>query len=438
MPLVFVHGVNTRKGDTDEEQRVYADRIALLEEHFRLAFADRVTAKDGLKVISSYWGDLGVKFARNLASLPQSGVQSLAVAQPALADLIEATAAKLDGDLIQQAGLRDGPLVTVAKSRSLAAAVDLLFAGAANAPKPDVMAEAMADALPDAARFAAAAEQYAAASPKPAWLDGTRDDEEFVSALYDAVIASAGANATLPEGTAPRVESLGIGSPVLSWLKNGATSIKAAVDAVADKVKGAAGAVAKTTARTAFNDFSEFFRPAISEIAGRFVGDVFTYLEKREPIIDCVLADVRAADEARREGDKELYLVGHSFGGIVLYDILTRFAPEVRCQLYVTVGSQVALFAEMGRLAAQADITAAFANGAAAPRPASAERWVNIYDLTDFVGFGTRGVFGGARDYKFETDAFPLISHVAYFDTPRFFARLRERVNEAFAKGTDA
>jgi len=45
-------------------------------------------------------------------------------------------------------------------------------------------------------------------------------------------------------------------------------------------------------------------------------------------------------------------------------------------------------------------------------------------------------VFGGAQDYQFQTDALPLVSHAAYFDTPRFFARLRERVAEAFDKGT--
>jgi hypothetical protein len=133
--------------------------------------------------------------------------------------------------------------------------------------------------------------------------------------------------------------------------------------------------------------------------------------------------------------------VGHSFGGIILYDILTAFPmePALRCQLYVTVGSQVALFAEIGRLADKPDIAAAFAKGptAVAPRPAGAERWINIFDPTDYFGFGTRGVFAGAWDYEFKTDALPLVSHSAYFDTPRFFARLKERAVAAFMRGTD-
>ena len=83
MPLVFVHGVNTRRGATPAEQRVFDDRVELMKHQFsKTAFAGRVSAADGLKVFAPYWGDLGVKFARNLASLPKAGVQSLATVQP--------------------------------------------------------------------------------------------------------------------------------------------------------------------------------------------------------------------------------------------------------------------------------------------------------------------------------------------------------------------
>jgi hypothetical protein len=109
----------------------------------------------------------------------------------------------------------------------------------------------------------------------------------------------------------------------------------------------------------------------------------------------------------------------------------------LECDLFVTVGSQVGLFAEIGRLADKAGVAAAFAAGPLVPRPPKVKRWLNVFDPTDLVSFGTRGVFGGARDFQFETDALPLVSHIAYFNTPRFFGRLRERVSEAFLKGTD-
>lgn len=53
MPLVFVHGVNNRRGDTPEEQAVFDNRTALIREQFRnVAFASRVKAQDGLAVFT--------------------------------------------------------------------------------------------------------------------------------------------------------------------------------------------------------------------------------------------------------------------------------------------------------------------------------------------------------------------------------------------------
>lgn len=441
MPLVFVHGVNTRRGDTLQEQEIFDNRVDLLKQQFHTAFADRVTAADGLRVFAPYWGDLGVTFARNLACLPQSGVQALAMTSPSSAALASSVAGKLDAEVIQMPGLRVNPLLTLARSRSLQAAVDLLFAAAANASSPAPFAAATKAALPGAARFSAAAERYAAANPHPSWLDQATDDEDFAVRLFAAVTGPSGAAPGPAAGTTPSIQSLGIGNDVLTWLRIGADAAADATRTVVASVTTAVGGAAKDATRAAFIELSEYVRPAASGFIGRFFGDVFKYLENRQAIQDRVISDVRAALAARREGDNELYLVGHSFGGIILYDILTAYPiqPVLTCDLYVTVGSQVALFAEIDRLANHAAIETAFRQSAQSvvPRPANADRWINIFDLTDLVSFGTRGVFGGAWDFKFKTDALPLISHTAYFDTPRFFGRLRENVNIAFAKGTD-
>ncbi len=443
MPLVYVHGVNTRRGTTLEEQGVFDKRVSFLREQFRnTAFSERVSAPDGLRVFTPYWGDLGVKFARNLACLPQSGVQALAIGQPPEnTALLEATAARLDPQVLQQAGLQTAPLLTLARTRSLAAAVDLLFAGATNAPLPGILMDdqAVGRMLPDAARLAAAAERYAGTDPRPVWLAEVSDDETFLTRLLTEISASSAVSSGTPAGgpAAPGIQALGLGSDLKSWLDNAVAEVKNAVGAVADSLRTTVTGAATQGARDAFLAISGYIRPAASALLGRFVGDVFTYLENRQPIADLVLADVDRAAAARREGDSELFLIGHSFGGIILYDVLTHFRPDLVCDLYVTVGSQVALFAEIDRLADHAGVAAGFANGGSLPRPQNAKLWLNVFDSTDFVGFGTRGVFKGALDFRFETDALPLVSHGAYFDTPRFFARLRERVREAFARGTD-
>jgi hypothetical protein len=438
MPLVFVHGVNTRRGDTPKERQIFDDRIILLKEQFRTAFVDRVTSTDGLEVFTPYWGDLGVTFSRNLACLPQSGIQTLAISDPSSVALAASVAGKLDADIIRIDALRSDPLLTIAKLRSLATAVDLLFAGSANSPTPDILAATMTAALPDATRFAAAAERYAAANPRPAWLDQAKDDQDFIARLYNEVLAHATAEAS---GTTSKIQSLAIGSDVLTWMKNGVNKVQAAVNNVVETVTHAVGGAPTNITRAAFIELSGYVRPTASAFIGRFFGDVFKYLESRQAITNQVLTEIRSAIAACRPGDAEMYLVGHSFGGIILYDILTTSAlnPPLKCDLYVTVGSQVALFAEIDRLADKAGIAAGLSESATSTigRPSNAARWINIFDLTDMVGFGTRGVFQGVRDCRFDTDALPLISHSAYFDTPRFFARLRERVNEAFEKGTD-
>ena len=161
-------------------------------------------------------------------------------------------------------------------------------------------------------------------------------------------------------------------------------------------------------------------------------------MDDREAIVKRVLVDIdKAVAERDAPGskDRDLILVGHSFGGVILFDILTHFRPQLQCQLLVTVGSQVALFAEMGRYVNQAPLTAAFAANQPAKRPGNVARWLNIFDLTDFVAFGVKDVFSGVEDFAFEADAYPLLSHAAYFDTPNFHLRLRERVAQAFAAG---
>ena len=347
-----------------------------------------------------YSRDLGVKFARNLACVPKSGIQELAVGEPEALPLLEAVTANLGPEVLLSPNLQAAPLVTVAQVRSLEAAVDLLFAAGANAPLPGLVA-GLIDAIPDAARFAAAATEYASANSKPAWLTTVLDDQSFLDRLLVEVAThatSAGRPTTV--GTVTPVQSLSVGSTLKSWLENGANSVQRAVTVVVENSKGAITGTATSAAREAFLRLSTVARPGVSAVFSRFFGDVFTYLENRQAITSRVVNDIKHAIDAKRPHDDELYLVGHSFGGIILYDILTtiRFEPVLKCDLYVTIGSQVALFAEISRLADKQNIDKAFkkSSKAVVPRPLAANRWLNIFDPTDFFGFGTRGVFGGA------------------------------------------
>jgi hypothetical protein len=445
MPLVFVHGVNTRRGDTLEEQQVFDTRIhAVLEQFHGITFRERVTAPDGLRSFAPYWGDKGVTFARNLAAVPHGEIQQLAGADPSSAALLESTAANIDGPMLGKQEAQIHPILTLARDRSLGAALDLLTAGTMTAPVSPLLVapEEVNSALPELARFTEAAVRYAEKNPHPGWLAEVGDDDAFIARLIGEVNTfSEQAPPDAPAGGTPAVsvQALGIGDTLKTLFQNAAGAVRNAVGSIV----GAAGNALKETAtegaRDGFIFLSGFARPGVSAFIGRFFGDVFTYMENRQPILDVVLPVIEQADAARRPGDNELYLVGHSFGGIILYDILSHFRKDLHCDLLVTVGSQVALFAEINRLADKGTITTSFAAGpkATVKRPDNVDRWVNVFDRTDLFGFGTKDVFSGVRDFQFDTDALPLASHSAYFDGARFYGRLRERVREAFTQGTD-
>jgi hypothetical protein len=435
MPVVFVHGVNVRRGESDEERREFERRATLLGHHFReSSLGERVTASDGLRVFMPYWGDLGASFKRNLASIPHDGIQALAVGAKDFANLLETVGAALDGtDVIHD---DPNPLLRLATTRSLEAAVNLLIAGTATAPVPEILMtqEEVTAILPDAALFARAAQEYAVENPRPDWLADVQDDEAFV----DQLVAHVASGSTAGAMQDARVQTLSVGGSLRHLFLNTVDKVRTAATRIASGIAGPLTGEVVDQTRRGYMLLSRRLRPTASAFIGRFFGDVFTYMDNREPIKNRVLADIDAALAVKRAGDDELLLVGHSFGGIILYDVLTSFRPDLHCDLLVTVGSQVGLFAEMGRLADKANIETAFgvSETSTVPCPRNVARWINIFDPTDLVGFGTQGVFSGVDDYSFETDAFPLLSHTAYFETPRFHTRLRGRAREAFANGT--
>jgi hypothetical protein len=97
--------------------------------------------------------------------------------------------------------------------------------------------------------------------------------------------------------------------------------------------------------------------------------------------------------------------------------------------LLVTVGSQVALFAEYGLFQA-AD--SALAHGTSGRRPyrtpRSPSRWLNFYDPDDFLSFPIAGVFPHAAEGDRPCAAgkpFPA-SHSAYWDNPQVYSAIAQ------------
>jgi pimeloyl-ACP methyl ester carboxylesterase len=181
-------------------------------------------------------------------------------------------------------------------------------------------------------------------------------------------------------------------------------------------------------------------RPWAHDRFSRFIGDVFVYLDKRGnrrrkgDIVKIVEDGFRRAVAARKPDDDQLVVVGHSMGGIVAYDLLSYYAPDIECDLFVTVGSQVGLFAELGLLRTLSDTGTGAAPSSPVPlipRPPNIRRWLNVLDRTDVLAYAVQQVFADSRDFEFPTETHALASHCMYFYRPRFHRRLHARIQES-------
>jgi hypothetical protein len=75
MPIVFVHGVNNRKGPGYRAEVL--TKQSFLKKHLAGASIEGKTLGDTKEVWFPYWGDLGATFAWQMASLPHGQMESL-------------------------------------------------------------------------------------------------------------------------------------------------------------------------------------------------------------------------------------------------------------------------------------------------------------------------------------------------------------------------
>lgn len=402
MPVVFVHGVNNRIEDAD-----YATEVARKTGFLRSLFVPRVGLDPGkVSMHFPYWGGEGVKFRWNQASLPSGSdeVEALALRSQ---DAATVNAEVWLEEARFQHGVQGVNLGQLSRTKGFSTAVDVVWDTASARLRPgqdhDDLLEGYAASL-----------AYAAAHPVPAWAfqEPPLSNAEFLNQLMAAIepyrpTPLAGA----------RTETLGMGS----WLQ----SLKEDLSRLASAPGDAAAALVVGLKRKSAH-----------AKAARFLGDIFVYLDRRgtaaQPgvILRDVLAKLKTAEAARQPGDDKLVVIGHSLGGVIMYDVLTHFAPDLKVDLFVTVGSQVALFEEMALYrSSRADMPADPASYRL-ERPAGVGRWLNVYDTNDVFSFRAATVFNGVNDYRFDTGYGLLDAHGGYFVRPSFYKRLAVRLNE--------
>ena len=77
MPLVFVHGVNVRRGESQEEREAWDQMERARNAAFcSTAFADQLPSGAAMHFENPYWGDLASKFAWELSCIPTGQIES--------------------------------------------------------------------------------------------------------------------------------------------------------------------------------------------------------------------------------------------------------------------------------------------------------------------------------------------------------------------------
>jgi hypothetical protein len=250
------------------------------------------------------------------------------------------------------------------------------------------------------AEFLAAA-QYAETNPQPIWVKADMEDDEFIDELRKAI---------------------GSGRPASYGL-------------VDDNLKKAASLLVDRGRNLISGGLVNIFREDLNPRIAKFVGDVLVYLkegERRTAIRARVAKALTKALTKAKAGNGPLVVLGHSMGGVILYDMLTDpagagLSAGFKADVLLTVGSQPGFFEELKLFAASDPEVGARKNRHLAAKPA-AEHWWNVYDPVDILSFRCAGIFDGVEDFVFSSATGLIDAHSSYFSRPRFHARLKERL----------
>ncbi len=398
MPTIFVHGVNTRRDPGYDAQQQLTTRL----------FAGHLHgAPLGGKTINAaaanfpYWGDLATPHWE-MKSLPKGEIDALG---GGINDNLRPLLAALYDAIPDTAAAGHEPLLTLARHDFESAVDTLVDLALLEGDDPAVTAD-----------FAVAAQAYAAAfrapNQPPTWLAACSSDENFLAQfLFNAQAAATDAP-----------QALGVFSAIGNAMATGVGKLKQAVAGAGATVLDRAGDYASTKVLG-------WARNSLNENLGRFFGDVFYYMDGRgdqaQPgvIPRRVLGEWDAALAAAPAGEP-LVIVGHSLGGVISYDLLSHFRPDLQVDLLVTVGSQVSHFEEI-KLFKESQV----GSDGLIPRPANIARWLNVYDSVDIFSYACERVFQGVTDYHYDTHTYVVKAHSAYFKQARFYERLRARID---------
>lgn len=275
----------------------------------------------------------------------------------------------------------------------LAAAMERL---AANPP------DAAAAGIPAPQLVAAIARVRAAAELAPAAIAaGDAAEKELVEAVARAVVAFALASAPADEPRPTAALDRGVRDALVAAIAlQLAPTTRGFGGWLKDKVKDAVAGIAT-------HELKER-RQKLTGGSLETVGDIFFHLRRGGLVLDYIAGKIQA-------WEPPIVAVGHSLGGIMLVDLLTRADAPAVAKL-VTVGSQSPLFFAVDSL----ESLRPFGLAATAPFVP----WLNIYDRNDFLSYLAKDVFAAAAgidDQEVKSGVPFPDAHSAYWENDRTY-----------------
>jgi hypothetical protein len=185
-------------------------------------------------------------------------------------------------------------------------------------------------------------------------------------------------------------------------------------------------------------------RPKLNDFVTRFLGDLLFYMTRRGAAtapgkIPQVLIDELALAQANKEarGGEPIVLLTHSMGGQVAYDVLMSFLPAaqsaIKVDYWCATASQIGFFEELNMFLASSPHYSK-ATGKTTPLSnANLDRLWNVWDRNDILSFTTNGIFAkGIDDEEFWSGMSIAAAHSGYLERPSFYRRFASKLTAAF------
>ncbi|MCK5076049.1 MAG: hypothetical protein KAR38_06715 [Calditrichia bacterium] len=131
-------------------------------------------------------------------------------------------------------------------------------------------------------------------------------------------------------------------------------------------------------------DMTLNFEGVNDTIIHRYFTDLASYYAEDNSIREKIRE--RLVTVLQKHKGKEILLVSHSMGSIIAYDVLTRTAPELRINTFITIGSPLGLPVIVSRIFGELNKDSTLVTELRTPENIQ-HSWYNISDPEDLVAF---------------------------------------------------